>query len=94
MLKLLFLNSEFTSFNEIAVPGTDLTWAALWDGWMITWLDKRQSDLQSWRLEIKVILQAYPNLPGSWQNNFDVTFEDFYPVADFNFPGTWFAIDG
>jgi hypothetical protein len=82
--------SDPTQFLEIndAPPGT--TFAELWQQWLDAWITKRQSDVLSWRMELKATCKPFAVVDQCWQASYSNLFESNYPEESFTFPAAWF----
>jgi hypothetical protein len=78
--------SRFLEIGE-APPGT--TFAGLWEQWLDAWLTKRQSDVVSWRTEVKTTCQQFAVADPCWQVAYDTKFESEFPEEMFTFPAAW-----
>lgn len=79
--------TQFNSINEGLPAGA--TWAGLWNSWMTAWINKRQNDVNAWRVELKNTCRNLVNDP-CWATGYDTLYEQAFPTAAFQFPLEWF----
>jgi hypothetical protein len=82
--------SDPTWFFEINDAPEGETFAGLWQDWLKAWITKRESDVLSWRTEVKATCEPLAVADPCWQAAYSSLFDSNYPPELFKFPPAWF----